>query len=74
MSAKSEIQIDAIETTRFIIDEISRFKNVITKIDLDDPKCATQLYYSLKNLSDTLKIYKRDIDYELKYNDQFKNI
>jgi len=74
MSTKNEIKINAIETTDCIIEDIKRFKEWINKIDLDDPKCVKQLYYSLTNISDTLKIYKRDIDYELKYNDQYKNI
>jgi len=74
MTTKNEVKDETIENILCLIDDIDRIKGWIKKIQTNDPKCESTLYYSLKNLSDTLKIYKRDIDYQLKYNDQFKNI
>ena len=71
---KIKLKDEAIENILCLIEDVDKIKGSIKKIQSEDPKCKSTLYYSLKNLSDTLKIYSRDIDYQLKYDDHFKNI
>jgi len=50
------------------VDRIKRFQ-----ID-DDEKFQKSMYSALKNVSDTMKIDSRDIDYHLKYDDVYGDI
>ena len=72
MTTKNEIIEEAMENVLCITDDLKRFRNWIEKIQYDDPKFESKLYYTLKNISDTLKIYKRDIDDQLKYDEKKK--
>ncbi len=74
MTTKSEMKDQTIEDILCLVESINKIKDCIKKVRINDPKDVKTIYYSLQNLSDTLKIYKRDIDYQLKYDDHFWNI